>query len=92
LDRAIGARIRERRHLLGLTQAELAERVGVARRQIHKYEAGTDGLTAGQLYVIAQVLGVEPSYFFDGSRRATARRGAGVGTGTICPPARAQLN
>ena len=38
VDQHVGARIRERRILLGLTQQQMAERIGVAYQQAHKYE------------------------------------------------------
>ena len=66
VDRHVGARIRERRTMLGLTQQQVAERIGVTYQQAHKYEAGANRLSAGRLYQIAQALGVEPAYFFEG--------------------------
>jgi transcriptional regulator with XRE-family HTH domain len=65
VDRHIGARIRERRILLGLTQQQMAELIGVTYQQAHKYEKGINRVTAGRLYGIAQALGVEVSYFFE---------------------------
>jgi transcriptional regulator with XRE-family HTH domain len=66
VDRQIGARIRERRILLGLTQQQMAELIGVTYQQAHKYEKGMDRVAAGRLYYIAQALGVEVSHFFEG--------------------------
>jgi transcriptional regulator with XRE-family HTH domain len=66
VDRQIGARIRERRILLGLTQQQMAELIGVTYQQAHKYEKGMNRVAAGRLYYIAQTLGVEVSYFFEG--------------------------
>ena len=37
-DRYVGARLRERRIMLGMTQHQLAELVGVTYQQEHKYE------------------------------------------------------
>jgi len=66
VDRYVGARIRERRILLGLTQQQLAELIGVTYQQAHKYEKGINRVAAGRLYGIARALAVEPGYFYEG--------------------------
>jgi transcriptional regulator with XRE-family HTH domain len=66
VDYHVGRRIRERRTMLGLTQQQVAERIGVTYQQAHKYEIGDNRVSAGRLYQIAQALGVEPGYFFEG--------------------------
>jgi transcriptional regulator with XRE-family HTH domain len=65
VDRYIGARIRARRIMLGLTQHQMAELVGVTYQQAHKYEKGINRVSAGRLYRIAQALWVEVSHFFE---------------------------
>jgi transcriptional regulator with XRE-family HTH domain len=71
-DHHVGARIRERRIMLGLSQQQLAQLIGVTYQQAHKYERGLNRISAGRLYEIAQVLGVPVSWFFDGLSRAHA--------------------
>jgi transcriptional regulator with XRE-family HTH domain len=71
-DRHVGARMRERRIMLGLTQQQMAELIGVTYQQAHKYEKGINRVAAGRLYHIAQALGVEVGYFFEGLGRDTA--------------------
>src|SRR5690349_17911489 len=66
IDRHIGARLRERRMLLGMTQQQMAELIGVTYQQAHKYEKGINRVAGGRLYTIAQALGVEVSYFYEG--------------------------
>jgi transcriptional regulator with XRE-family HTH domain len=66
VDRYVGARIRERRIMLGLTQQQMAELIGVTYQQEHKYEKGINRVAAGRLYSIAQALAVEVSYFYEG--------------------------
>jgi transcriptional regulator with XRE-family HTH domain len=66
VDRHVGARVRERRIMLGLTQQQLADLIGVTYQQAHKYERGINRVSAGRLFEIAQVLSVPVSYFFDG--------------------------
>jgi transcriptional regulator with XRE-family HTH domain len=66
IDHHVGARVRERRIMLGLTQQQLADLIGVTYQQAHKYERGINRVSAGRLYEIAQVLSVPMGYFFDG--------------------------
>jgi transcriptional regulator with XRE-family HTH domain len=49
-----------------MTQQQLAELIGVTYQQAHKYEAGINRISAGRLYKMARVLGVEISYFYVG--------------------------
>jgi transcriptional regulator with XRE-family HTH domain len=65
-DRQVGARIRERRIMLGLSQQQLAQMIGVTYQQAHKYERGLNRISAGRLFEIAQVLSVPVSWFFEG--------------------------
>jgi transcriptional regulator with XRE-family HTH domain len=62
----VGRRIRERRTQLGLTQQQLADLIGVTYQQAHKYERGINRISAGRLYALGRVLGVDANYFFDG--------------------------
>ena len=66
VDKHVGQRIRERRIMLGLTQQQLADMIGVTYQQAHKYERGINRVSAGRLYGIAQALGVRVSYFYEG--------------------------
>lgn len=70
-DRHVGNRIRERRVMLGLSQQQLAQMIGVTYQQAHKYERGLNRISAGRLFEIAQVLGVPISWFFEGLRPST---------------------
>jgi transcriptional regulator with XRE-family HTH domain len=71
VDRHVGAQMRERRTILGLTQQQIAELIGVTSQQAHMYEKGLNRVSAGRLYSIAQALGVEVSYFFEGLQTAS---------------------
>lgn len=55
-DEAVGARIRIRRKMLGVSQAELAEQIGVSFQQVQKYERGTNRASASTLLRIAEAL------------------------------------
>jgi len=65
VDQHVGARLRLRRHLLGLSQAELAARLGLALQQVQKYESGTNRISASRLYQLCQVLEVPITWFFE---------------------------
>jgi transcriptional regulator with XRE-family HTH domain len=58
LELAIGARMRTRRRQLGLSQTDLAERLGVSFQQVQKYERGANRVAASTLLAAAQALGV----------------------------------
>jgi len=73
VDRYVGARIRERRIMLGLTQQQLADLIGVTYQQAHKYERGINRVSAGRLFEVSQVLSVPVNYFFDGLEQETER-------------------
>ena len=66
IDDHVGARIHERRIMLGLTQQQFAELVGTTFQQVHKYERGKNRVSAGRLFEIARVLGVPVGYFYEG--------------------------
>jgi transcriptional regulator with XRE-family HTH domain len=66
IERHVGQRIRERRTMLGLTQQQLADLIGVTYQQAHKYERGINRVSAGRLYELARVLSVDVGFFFQG--------------------------
>lgn len=74
VDEHVGERIRERRTLLGLTQEQLAAALQISYQQVQKYETGSNRVSAGRLFEISNVLGVEVGYFFDGLRPHSERR------------------
>lgn len=71
VDRHVGNRIRERRTLLGLSQQDMANLIGVTYQQAHKYERGVNRVAAGRLYQVSQVLGVPVAFFFEGIEEET---------------------
>ncbi len=66
VDLHVGRRVRMRRMLIGMSQTELAKRIGLTFQQIQKYERGINRIGASRLYDIAGILQVPPSYFFQG--------------------------
>jgi transcriptional regulator with XRE-family HTH domain len=75
IDRFVGGRIRERRIMLGLSQQQMAEMIGVTYQQTHKYERGINRISAGRLFEISQVLKVPVSYFFEGLHNGHSSEG-----------------
>lgn len=70
IDVYIGKRLRRRRRILGMTQQQLAESIGVRFQQIQKYECGSNRVTAAKLFRLASALNVPTNYFFEGWRSA----------------------
>lgn len=66
VDEHVGKRIRQRRWLVGMTQQQLAEHVGIKFQQIQKYETGANRVSASRLWDIASTLDVSINFFFDG--------------------------
>jgi transcriptional regulator with XRE-family HTH domain len=66
VDRYVGSKIKWYRIQRGLSQDELASRLGISYQQLHKYENGTNSASAGRLADIASVLSVNVSDLFDG--------------------------
>jgi transcriptional regulator with XRE-family HTH domain len=73
VDRIVGARIRERRTMLGMTQQELAQLVGVAYQQLHKYERAINRISAGRLFLCAVALNAPIDFFFQDLGSPTLR-------------------
>ncbi len=65
IDVHVGARLRLRRTLLGLSQEKLGESVGITFQQLQKYERGANRISASRLFNLAQILGVSVGFFFD---------------------------
>jgi transcriptional regulator with XRE-family HTH domain len=66
VDIHVGKRVRHRRWMLGMTQQQLGERVGIKFQQVQKYETGMNRVSASRLWEIAEALDTPISYFFEG--------------------------
>lgn len=66
VDAHVGKRIRHRRWMVGMTQQQLADKVGIKFQQIQKYETGMNRVSASRLWDIAEALGVTIAFFFEG--------------------------
>jgi len=69
VDILVGRQLRRRRRLLGLTQQQVAEAVGVRFQQIQKYECASNRIAVAMLWKLACALDVEVAYFFAGAAR-----------------------
>lgn len=65
IDVHVGARVRLRRTLLGMSQAMLGEALGLTFQQIQKYERGANRIGSSRLYRLSRILDVPVSFFFD---------------------------
>lgn len=66
VDSHVGQKIRQRRWMVGMTQQQLAEAVGIKFQQIQKYETGMNRVSASRLWDISRALDVSASFFFEG--------------------------
>ena len=66
VDVHVGGRIRLRRKLIGMSQEQLADALGLTFQQVQKYERGANRVSASKLYETAAALRIPVSYFFEG--------------------------
>ncbi|MEM8871984.1 MAG: helix-turn-helix transcriptional regulator [Pseudomonadota bacterium] len=66
VDAHVGQRIRHRRWMLGMTQQQLGDSVGIKFQQIQKYETGMNRVSASRLWDIARALDTTIAFFFEG--------------------------
>lgn len=80
VDVHVGKRVRHRRWMTGMTQQQLAERVGIKFQQIQKYETGMNRISASRLWDIADALDAPVSFFFEGldEREAAGQSRSGM--------------
>jgi transcriptional regulator with XRE-family HTH domain len=67
LYRRLGRMLRTRRRLLGLTQAQVAQRCGTTFQQVQKYESGLTMLSVGRLIRLAEALEVSACSLLEGA-------------------------
>jgi transcriptional regulator with XRE-family HTH domain len=65
VDVYIGARMRDRRIALGLTQEELGQKLGVSFQQVQKYENGSNRVSAARLFEICEALDLSLASMFE---------------------------
>ncbi|MGB1154046.1 MAG: helix-turn-helix domain-containing protein [Paracoccaceae bacterium] len=76
VDLHVGKRIRQRRWLVGKTQQQLAEQVGIKFQQIQKYETGANRVSASRLWDISEAMDVPVNFFFEGIENEVTAAGS----------------
>lgn len=66
VDAHVGQRLRQRRWMLGLTQQQVGDRIGIKFQQVQKYETGQNRVSASRLWDLANALEAPVAYFFEG--------------------------
>jgi len=56
VDVYVGAKVKSRRLILGLSQEDLAKSIGLTFQQVQKYERGTNRISVSRLVDICKVL------------------------------------
>lgn len=64
VDLFVGERLKEARLNSGLTQSDLALKLGITFQQFQKYESGVNRITAGRLFEAAKILRIPPGRFY----------------------------
>ena len=72
IDVHVGARVRLRRTLLGMSQEKLGEAIGLTFQQVQKYERGANRIGSSRLFDLSRVLDVPIEYFFGDMPAAVA--------------------
>ena len=65
IDVHVGARMHERRVMLGMSLTALAGKLGITFQQVQKYEKGVNRIGASRLFDLAHVLGVPVQFFYE---------------------------
>ncbi|MCX8500363.1 MAG: helix-turn-helix transcriptional regulator [Alphaproteobacteria bacterium] len=65
IDGHVGARLRLRRTMMGISQEALAEKLGVTFQQVQKYEKGTNRIGSSRLFELSSILDIPVGFFFD---------------------------
>ncbi len=65
LAKFVGQKIRERRKALSLTQAELADLLGLSHQQVQRYESGENTISMATVLTLSKALNVKPEYFYE---------------------------
>ncbi|MGH9806519.1 MAG: helix-turn-helix domain-containing protein [Terriglobia bacterium] len=70
IDAHVGSQIRRRRVLAGITQQDMGKVLGISFQQVQKYENGSNRISAGRLFLVANLLGATVNDFYAGLESA----------------------
>jgi transcriptional regulator with XRE-family HTH domain len=65
VDVYVGSRVRQRRKLLGMSQGDLGQAIGLTFQQVQKYERGANRIGSSRLFDLSRVLEVPIGFFFE---------------------------
>lgn len=77
-DKHVGARVRMRRMMLGMSQEKLGDSLGLTFQQVQKYEKGANRIGASRLQQISHILQVPVSFFFEGAPQTPGQPTTGL--------------
>ncbi len=92
VDVHVGARLRVRRTLLGMSQTTVGDAIGLTFQQMQKYEKGTNRISASRLFALSRLLDVPIEYFFDDMPTAVAASSPTLGGGKAKKPPSYELD
>ena len=78
-DKHVGSRVRMRRRMLGRSQTQLGEALGITFQQVQKYEKGANRIGAGRLHRISEILQAPVEFFFEGAPHVRGQQRAQSG-------------
>jgi transcriptional regulator with XRE-family HTH domain len=78
IDIHVGARVRLRRMILGLSQESLGKSLGLTFQQVQKYEKGVNRVGASRLFQLSNLLDVPVQFFYDDYDVKTGSRSFGM--------------
>lgn len=81
VDIHVGARVRLRRTLLGMSQEKLGKALGLTFQQVQKYERGANRIGSSRLFQLSKILDVSVSFFFDEMTTDTTKKADGMAEG-----------
>ena len=84
-DIQIGESIRAHRLIIGMSQSDLASRLGVSFQQIQKYEKGMNRVGAGRLPQIARIFDIPISALFEANADTSPGKSAGAAPAKLIP-------
>src|ERR1700687_5856970 len=87
IDQHVGSRVRRRRLMLGMSQTDVADALGLTFQQLQKYEKGSNRISASRLQHLSQILQVPVPFFFEGAPAAPGIPQAAKGTAGAPSPA-----
>ncbi len=86
VDVHVGARLRQRRTVLGMSQTKVGDAIGVSFQQMQKYERGMNRIGSGRLFNLSRILDVPVQFFFDDMPNAVAASSPTQGGGKAKKP------